>query len=438
MFNDVWSLGIILLSILTGRHPWKSASHSDPTFCAYLQDPTHFFPMILPISDDVNALLVRVLEADWRRRPTVTEMKEQVKRIDNFYSDDVFFQGNVARSTWEPGVYWPHISNVGEAFMRSSSFPASLVSLPRPRYQASRSSQSTWSIPSPSPSQLLLPLPATHDGLGAAFYTKRLPIVDTNSWTTAHHRRSVAIKSDAPLSMDPAREYARHDVEESDAEMQDELVNSSFIRVGSAPLSSSSRRDSPILHGRLALFGVRGSKEMGDRQSPCPTSVANDDDADFPPNLNTGALRFDPALDSFRDSKAIGNKLWRSSFDQVSRPMPITNNTATDSSTCAVPVSPLSFSRPYDGKFRRAVVGGSQDNVIDAPIPKSPTATSLCAPACKRLIDRRFLPHEVLSLIGTFLASKVEAEVVDSLHRQDAQTFVDVVHEVRHHVPSFS
>ena len=322
--------------------------------------------------------------------------------------------------------------------MRSSSFPASLVSLPRPRYQASRSSQSTWSIPTPSPSQSLLPLPVTHDGPGAAFYTKRLPIVDTNSWTTAHHRRSVAIKSDAPLSMDPAREYARHDVEEPDAEIRDELVDGSFIRVDSAPLSSSFGRDSPISRGRLALFGVRGFKEMGDTESPGPTSIANDHDTDFPPNLNTGALTFDPALDFFGDSKAMDNKLWRSSFDQVSRPMPVTNDTATDPNICAVPVGPLSFSHQYDGKFRRAVIGGSQDNVNDAPISKPPTATSLCAPACKRLIDRRFLPHEVLSLLGTFLTSKAEAEVVDFLHRQDAQTFVDVVHEVRHHIPPFS
>ena len=435
MFHDIWSLGIILLSILTGRHPWKSASPSDPAFCAYLRDPTCFLPTILPISDEVNALLVRVLDVDWRRRPNVTEVKEHVKRIDDFYSSDVVFQGNVAYYNRELGMYWPRVSNAGEASIYSSSFPASLVSLPRTRYQISRSSQSTWSIPSPPASPSLDSLPVTSDD--PAFVTKRLTI-NTDNRTTTYYRHSVAIRSDAPLPVDPAREHARHDVEASDAEMRDELVDSPFIRVDSAPPSSLSGRDSPILRGRLELSRVRDSKEIDGRESPRPASIPNANDADFPSNLNTGALTFDPALDSFRDSKAMDNNLWRTSFDQPSRPMPITNGAATDSNTGAVPVGLLSFSHRHDGKSQRVVVGGSQDNVDDALISKSPTTASLGALACKRLIDRRFLPHEVLSLIGALLTSKGEVEVVDSLHGQDAQTFVDVIHGVRHHVPSFS
>jgi hypothetical protein len=31
-------------------------------------------------------------------------MKEFVKRIDNFYSDDVVFEGSMARCTWELGM----------------------------------------------------------------------------------------------------------------------------------------------------------------------------------------------------------------------------------------------------------------------------------------------------------------------------------------------
>ena len=313
----------------------------------------------------------------------MTEMKECVKRIDNFYSDDVVFEGSMARCTWELGMdvgsdagesqqaevveasktnasvsrwssdsksdssmvfttysaaqkagWRPSVSNdetcAVEASMRSSSFPSSLVSLPRTRFQTSRSSQSTWSIPSPSASPSLDSLPITPDDPGATFATKRLTI-NTDNCTTTYYRHSVAMKTDASLSMytameasaielspsarlfadfskTPVREYAEHD-----AEMRDELVDSPFIRVDSASHSSSSDQDSPILRGRLTLPGVRDSKAMDDSESwrssfyqaSRPMSVANDTDGGFTlvldetADLNAGAFTFDPTLDFF-------------------------------------------------------------------------------------------------------------------------------------------
>ena len=58
-FNGVWFLGIILLNLLIGRNPWKLAS---------LGDSTRFLPTT---SDEVNALLARVLDVDRRRHLTV-------------------------------------------------------------------------------------------------------------------------------------------------------------------------------------------------------------------------------------------------------------------------------------------------------------------------------------------------------------------------------
>ncbi len=104
MFNDIWSLGIILLNLITGRNPWKSASIDDCTFQAYLRDPIHFLPTVLPISQEVNALLVRVLHVDWRHRMTLHEMRQAVKDIENFYSHDVLFEDSMARCPWEAGV----------------------------------------------------------------------------------------------------------------------------------------------------------------------------------------------------------------------------------------------------------------------------------------------------------------------------------------------
>ncbi|EPS95629.1 hypothetical protein FOMPIDRAFT_1168361 [Fomitopsis schrenkii] len=104
LFNDIWSLGIILLNLITGRNPWKSAAADDCTFQAYLRDPVHFLPTVLPISEEVNMLLVRTLEVDWRRRITLREMRSAIKGIESFYSPDVLFEDSMARCPWEAGI----------------------------------------------------------------------------------------------------------------------------------------------------------------------------------------------------------------------------------------------------------------------------------------------------------------------------------------------
>ncbi|KAI6106910.1 serine/threonine protein kinase, negative regulator of sexual conjugation and meiosis [Pisolithus croceorrhizus] len=104
LFNDIWSLAIILLNLATGRNPWKSASSSDPTFQAYLQDPLNFLPTVLPISPEVNSILVRMLEVDWRHRITLAEVRAAIQEVDNFYAEGVIFDGSMARCAWEVDV----------------------------------------------------------------------------------------------------------------------------------------------------------------------------------------------------------------------------------------------------------------------------------------------------------------------------------------------
>ncbi|KAI0298676.1 kinase-like domain-containing protein, partial [Multifurca ochricompacta] len=83
-FNDIWSLGIILLNLITGRNPWKSASSSDPTFQAYLQDPISFLPSVLPISSEVNEILLRTLDINWRNRISLPELRRGIKGVSTF------------------------------------------------------------------------------------------------------------------------------------------------------------------------------------------------------------------------------------------------------------------------------------------------------------------------------------------------------------------
>ena len=71
------------------------------------------------------------------------------------------------------------------------------------------------------------------------------------------------------------------------------------------------------------------------------------------------------------------------------------------------------------------------------PTLDSSNFINLDASACKRLIRRAFSPQEVTSLIEAIFVSEDEAKIVRDLREDDAQTFIDVIHEVCS-VPSFS
>ncbi|KAF5381357.1 hypothetical protein D9615_008329 [Tricholomella constricta] len=101
MSNDVWSLGIILLNLATGRNPWRTATVNDVTFQAYLRDPLNFFPSVLPISLEINDILVQMLHVDWTQRATLAEIRQQMEDITTFYAPDVVFEGSQAQCAWE-------------------------------------------------------------------------------------------------------------------------------------------------------------------------------------------------------------------------------------------------------------------------------------------------------------------------------------------------
>ena len=104
MHNDIWSLGIILLNLTTGRNPWKSATSDDATYQAYLKDPDNLLMSVLPISEELNDILVQVLEIDWTARISLIDLRAAVEGVSTFYADHVIFEGSLARCPWEAGV----------------------------------------------------------------------------------------------------------------------------------------------------------------------------------------------------------------------------------------------------------------------------------------------------------------------------------------------
>ena len=130
--NDIWSLAILLLNLLTARNPWAKASPSDQTFSAYLHGPANFLPQVLPISQGLNQVLVRALDINWEKRETfgVRGLADGVARLSfdknedltkrqsglganyrrkgmGMYASDVVFEGGMARCPWEVGMHIP-------------------------------------------------------------------------------------------------------------------------------------------------------------------------------------------------------------------------------------------------------------------------------------------------------------------------------------------
>ncbi|ORX61378.1 kinase-like protein [Hesseltinella vesiculosa] len=83
--NDVWSLGIILINLVTGRNPWHCASLRDPTFRMYLMNPDILISM-LPISTPLHCILKRVLAIDPLKRMTLDELDSAIRHCQ-FFTD---------------------------------------------------------------------------------------------------------------------------------------------------------------------------------------------------------------------------------------------------------------------------------------------------------------------------------------------------------------
>lgn len=104
MHSDIWSLGIILINLITGRSPWKSATMNDAAFQTYLGNPSSFFPSILPISSEVNTILLGMLDVNYKHRLPLREIRRMVSEVKTFYAGGVIFEGGMACWPWQSGM----------------------------------------------------------------------------------------------------------------------------------------------------------------------------------------------------------------------------------------------------------------------------------------------------------------------------------------------
>ena len=119
---DVWSLGITLFAMVTGRLPWSRACLSDPEYARYVHQyvqnekdtvgstsvPSEdFWPSELSL--ELRSLLSAVLHPDWRQRVDLETMKNHPWIVSNVLNEGYSSTGDVTdeeldkyESTLEP------------------------------------------------------------------------------------------------------------------------------------------------------------------------------------------------------------------------------------------------------------------------------------------------------------------------------------------------
>jgi serine/threonine protein kinase len=85
--SDIWSLGIIIINIITGLAMWRSANSTDEGFENYIRNPdtirfTH------PISHGVANIMKRIFIINPLARITLVELREEIVKLDTFFMSE--------------------------------------------------------------------------------------------------------------------------------------------------------------------------------------------------------------------------------------------------------------------------------------------------------------------------------------------------------------
>lgn len=84
--NDIWSLGVIFTSMVSGHNPWRRAVTTDDCFRSYIRDPS-FFRKMLPISPDADDIL-RGIFAPCAQRVSLPALRQMILSADTFFLTD--------------------------------------------------------------------------------------------------------------------------------------------------------------------------------------------------------------------------------------------------------------------------------------------------------------------------------------------------------------
>ncbi|KAM5533884.1 hypothetical protein V8D89_012424 [Ganoderma adspersum] len=84
---DIWSLGIILTNLISGRNPWSLALTDDESYLTYLAYP-NYLRDILAISEDAQKILRHTLNPDPVGRWTLQELRQHIEEAKTFFMSE--------------------------------------------------------------------------------------------------------------------------------------------------------------------------------------------------------------------------------------------------------------------------------------------------------------------------------------------------------------
>lgn len=85
--GDIWSLGILLINLTCIRNPWAKASITeDKTFAYFIKNPT-ILQKILPVSNELLSLLMKILVLDPIDRIPYEQIRQEIINIQSFTLD---------------------------------------------------------------------------------------------------------------------------------------------------------------------------------------------------------------------------------------------------------------------------------------------------------------------------------------------------------------
>ncbi|KAI1783510.1 kinase-like domain-containing protein, partial [Ganoderma leucocontextum] len=82
--SDIWSLGVILVNMVTAQNPWARATPKDANFCRFLMDPD-FLYNAYPMSEGAHDIIQSLLELHPAQRMSLHTLREEILSLDTFF-----------------------------------------------------------------------------------------------------------------------------------------------------------------------------------------------------------------------------------------------------------------------------------------------------------------------------------------------------------------